>query len=241
MSRTFVTGDIHGVVDERFDARNLARLDVRPEDTLVILGDTGILWYDDRYGRDSWLVEDLHAAWPGPIAFIDGNHDNHPALADLRVVPFADGMAGQVDEKLMHLLRGHSYALPTDQGTARVATCGGAWSIDRAWRVKGETWWEEEIPNTAELELFENLMDEGDIDYVLTHECPPSCLEAATEESPFGNVTHEDRLTRCLEHIDEDTDFERWYFGHYHENMDVDDAHTLLFDAVIPLGTGLTV
>ena len=246
MTTTYVTGDLHGDVDGRFSERNLERAGVAPGDLLVVLGDTGVLWNTspadwargEAFVTDTFLISDLARAWPGDVAFIDGNHDNHPVLASLRTEGRWGGEVGVVCDGLYHLRRGGSYDLPAGDGTARAWCMGGAWSIDRDWRSEGVDWWPEEVPSEEEIDAARaSLEREGwGADFVLTHECPASMRDALTRDSPFGPVDHTDRLQEFLDDVDERAGFDRWYCGHYHVDRDVGSCHTCLYTAVVPLG-----
>ena len=44
-----------------------------------------------------------------------------------------------------------------------------------------------------------------------------------------------DILTDYLEEIRVNTDFKRWYFGHYHDNKAINDKEILLYEQIIRL------
>lgn len=46
----------------------------------------------------------------------------------------------------------------------------------------------------------------------------------------------DERLTRFLDEVDWRLDYKRWYYGHFHKDMDVDEKHTLLFERIVPIG-----
>lgn len=68
---------------------------------------------------------------------------------------------------IIHLMRGEYYTI---EGKT-FWTMGGATSIDKESRIKDVTWWEAELPTTAEynhgLEALEKHNNE--VDYILTH------------------------------------------------------------------------
>ena len=44
-----------------------------------------------------------------------------------------------------------------------------------------------------------------------------------------------DYLTDYLQKISEKCEFKRWYFGHYHENRQVNAQFTCLYEGFVPL------
>lgn len=244
--RTFVTGDLHGQVDFRFARDRLDELGVCDGDLLVVLGDMGALWRTTPEdlaeghmdpGTVSFL-SDLSGLWPGDVAFIDGNHENHDTLAALPRERRLGGTVGVVCDGVWHLLRGGTYRLPTGEGTARAWCMGGAWSIDAAYRISGISWWPEELPSYDEVEAArESIAFTGwETDYILTHECPSVMRPALTRDSPFGHVDHTDHLCEFLDEVDAHAAFSRWYCGHYHVNRDVGERYTCLYGRIVPLG-----
>ena len=45
----------------------------------------------------------------------------------------------------------------------------------------------------------------------------------------------QDILTNYFDMLEDKLSFKRWYFGHYHDDFDVDDKHTLLYEDIVPL------
>lgn len=123
-------------------------------------GDFGI-WpgaAGDRYLRD---VNRHLEAVDGMIWFVDGNHEWHPALEQIRQV---DGK-GWLRDRIWHLPRGHRW---TWHGRTWLAL-GGAVSVDKAIRTDGKSWWaEEEIT----CEQAAAVSSAGSADVLVTHDCP---------------------------------------------------------------------
>ncbi len=246
---TYLTGDIHGDVDSRFDKETLAEEGIRPttDDVLVILGDAGVIWstsakkYPRLAARDERVIETLLEVWPGEVAFVDGNHENFATLAKLPQTERWGAPVGVVRERLYRLLRGEIYQLPATNGTASCFVMGGAYSVDKMWRVEGCDWWPEEIPSRAELAHGRKTLERAGwkVDYVLTHDCAPFMLHTLTFDSPFGHIDHRDRLTDFLGEVDGRTSFTHWYCGHYHVNRHAGEQHTCLYKVVVPLEEGL--
>ena len=50
-----------------------------------------------------------------------------------------------------------------------------------------------------------------------------------------GGTYKKDYLTDYLQEISEKCEFKKWYFGHYHDNRQIDSKHILLYEDIIPL------
>ena len=110
----------------------------------------------------------------------------------------------------------------------------------REWREEGVSWWPEEMPSEDDFgECRRNLDQCGwQVDFVITHEAPASVAdrlmyERGREWDPDG-----DPLQDFLEELYQRLEYRRWYFGHYHDSIDIEGARamTLLFRDVIRLG-----
>ena len=102
-------------------------------------------------------------------------------------------------------------------------------------RIKHESWWEQELPSEEELEEGrKNLAKHGyKVDYVLTH-CCATKIQELVDKGP-GHLYSTDVLTDFLQEVEEKLEYKHWYFGHYHMELDVDDKHSLLYHAIIPV------
>lgn len=153
---------------------------------------------------------------------------------------------------ILHLMRGQVF----DFGGLTWFTMGGAASHDiqdgildpadpdfehRYWlmrrmrsmfRVKGVSWWAEEMPSQAEYqEALANLERVNwTVDCVLTH-CAPSGVVQKINPS-YGT----DELTDFLEMVSQRCKFAYWFFGHYHENRIIDQKYILQWEKISELG-----
>ena len=222
----YVTGDTHGDLDFQkiLDWTEATKLN-KDKDYLVILGDFGYVWENKRDNYEKEKL-DFISCLPFTTLFIDGNHENHSRLNAMRVVNFMGGKAHKVYDSIYHLMRGQVYNICNKS----IFTFGGASSIDKHLRVEGISWWKEEEFSYIEAETaYENLNKVNwGVDYVLTHSAPLSI-----KDKLYGNnnLYAPSATERLLEAILRNIKFKRWYFGHYHKDMKLDNF-TILYNNV---------
>lgn len=130
----------------------------RHADVIVHLGDFGYEFEPSFLDRVDRTLGEVGVS----LFFVDGNHEAFPTLYGFPVRP---GGLRQVAERVWHLPRGFRWSW----GGVRFLALGGAYSIDRRWRVRGESWWPEEVL-TAEEVATASLS--GEVDVLVAHDCP---------------------------------------------------------------------
>lgn len=248
MNKIYVTGDTHGGFG-RFSAKHLPQLKIMDRnDYMIITGDFGGVWSGTQAenSRLKWLEDK-----PFTTLFVDGNHENFDRLNALPVEEWHGGKIHRITDHIIHLMRGQVFEI----GGLTFFTMGGAASHDiddgildptepdferRYWqlrrmgayfRVLRYSWWPEEMPSEAEYEeALANLDRVGwCVDCVLTHSAPSGILpQISPDYKP-------DRLTDFLETVRRRCRFSKWFFGHYHTNMDVDERFTLQWEQISQL------
>lgn len=242
----YATGDTHGNF-QRFgmkffpEQRSMAR-----SDYMIICGDFGGLW-DNSKKEKYWLdwLEDK----PFTTLFVDGNHENFELLNSLPKTEWHGGNVHVVRPHILHLTRGQVFEI--DGYT--FFTMGGASSHDisdgildpedphfeedywlkrrmrQMFRVKGVSWWPEELPNDEEYrEADRNLSHIGwKVDYIITHCAPTSIVKQ------LDSLYAHDRLTEYHQKVKRFCDFHYWLFGHYHDNRKIDDRFILLWEQMV--------
>ena len=238
MSRIFITGDTHGMLDvakiNEFDQKIGHTLTA--DDYLIIAGDFGGIW-TGRYIRGSKFPHDYYARYemlsfddkphkywakkPYTVLFIDGNHENHDALDMYPVKEWNGGKVHKIYENTMHLMRGQVFTI----GGKTIFTMGGAESTDREWRQVGFSWWAREMPSAEEYEeAVKNLEAHGNkVDVILTHCAPEKTV--ADLKMPGFYVRAQNELTDFLDKIASTVTYDHWVFGHYHMDEDVGKFH----------------
>lgn len=221
----YITGDTHIPYD-------VAKLTTQafPEqrrlhknDYVIICGDFGGVWAGPRGADRFWLN------WFGrkkfTTLFLDGNHENFDLLNRYPVTCWNGGKVHRITDSVIHLMRGQLYTL---EGSTFFVLGGGA-SGDVEFRTEGVSWWKEEMPCEREYgEAMQTLLTANfRVDYVLTHTAPLSIVRQ------FRKRESEEELNRFLEEIDRRLEYKRWYFGHVHHDVDVDEKHTAVYQHLL--------
>ena len=243
MNKIIVTGDIHGNPFQRLNLENFPEgKTYTKEDYVIILGDFGLVWDDSAMEHSclDWLENK-----PWTTLFIDGNHENYDLLNKFPIEEWGGGRVQKIRSSVIHLLRGEVY----DIGGYKFLAMGGARSHDiqdgilevgdprikiwkkddfKLFRINHISWWEEEIPNEKERKNALKNLAENDykVDYILTHEAPSSDVVLMDHL-----LYHPDEYSKWLEmEIRQKVKYKKWFFGHYHLNLDVNEKETCLFE-----------
>lgn len=222
----YITGDTHGSIDIRkLNKSNFDDAHLTKNDFLIICGDFGLVWDNSPEEQFwlNWLNEKNYTT-----LFIDGNHENHSLLNSYPVEIWNGGKIHKIRDSVFHLMRGQVFTI----NNHTFFTMGGAASVDKNWRTPGISWWPEEMPSEEEYrEAILNLYNyENEVDYIITHTAPTSIVNQLIPE-----IKPPDRLTDFLEDFKKTVKYKHWYFGHFHDDQDTDEKHTLLYYNIIPL------
>ena len=243
----WATGDCHGDF-QRFGMKHFPeQRKMTRDDYIIICGDFGF-WADtpeEKYWLN-WLEEKSFTT-----LWVDGNHDNFTRPGELPVHLWHGGRVHYIRPHVLHLMRGQIFEI----SGKTFFTMGGAQSHDiqdgildpdspnferdywfkrrarQMFRVKGFSWWPEEMPSDAEYEEAVRNLEQGNwkVDYVITH-CAP------TNVARIINPDYQpDTLTEFLEMVNRRLDFQHWLLGHYHDNRCLTVKHTLLWKQMIQI------
>ena len=246
----YITGDCHSDF-VRFNKENFPeQTEMTKDDYVIICGDFGGVWnVDEESKREIWWMDWLEGR-PFTTLFVDGNHENFDRLYEYPVEEWKGGKVHKVQPSVIHLMRGQVYQIDGK----KIFTFGGASShdisggilepddpdykakkkvLDRGWlpyRINHVSWWKQELPSEAEMEEgLKNLSLHGNtVDFIVSH-----CCSSSTQVLLGGGLFTPDVLTNYLEQIRQTTRFKKWFFGHYHDNKNVNAEEILLYEQVI--------
>lgn len=248
----YITGDCHADW-RKFSTESFPeQKDMTRDDFVIVCGDFG-LWHDNSTEQwwFKWFEEKNFT-----LLFVDGNHENFDRLYgdEFEVVDFHGGKAHKIRENIYHLMRGYIFELEGKKFFA----FGGASSHDindgilnledynnekeliktynkltragKLVRINHLSWWQEEMPSDEEMEFGkQNLADnENKVDYIISH-CCPQTVAALLSRGYYKS----DKLTDYFNEIKENTSFNKWFFGHYHDDTQILENFILLYHQII--------
>ena len=250
----YITGDTHS--DFRRFQKSIfpEQKEMTKDDYCIIAGDFGGVWYgvNDKAHRktEDYNLDELNDR-SFTTLFVPGNHENYARLMsdEFPVKEWNGGMVKEIRSSIYMLMRGEIYEIDG----AKFFAFGGASSHDISdgildgadpdwqtkakqlnrqgkymYRVKGISWWEEELPTEEEMRHGLDALNQNDwkTDFVITH-CAPSSTQALLGFHD-NNV-----LTKYLEEIRQKLTYKRWFFGHYHDNRQVNAQDILLYEQLV--------
>ena len=219
-------GDIHGDITQIMK-ENLIKdgISISKNDVVIVLGDFGVMFKDIEQHR---LALDCINKLDYYVAFIDGNHENFDYLNSLPIVTKWGNKVHKLNNRCFHLMRGNIYKIEGN----RYLCFGGAKSIDRDYRVLGESYWLEEEPSSNDVKrLSKSFGDIDSVDFVLTHTCSNTTLHKMKRIKPFNdNCETRDVLDRIEEKLSSRV---LWFYGHFHVDEVVDEQHICLTNETV--------
>lgn len=219
----YITGDTHGVPEYFAAFVRYGEPSWTEDDVLIICGDFGYLFSDSE--REHEFLDRLSEK-PYTICFCDGNHENFKAICRYPVEFWNGGKIHRIRKNIIHLMRGQVFSI--DQ--KKFFVMGGAYSIDRCIRIKDRSYWDEELPNNSEYrEASASLKENGyKVDYIISHTAPSEIIR----RMGYYPDPHDAELTGFFDWVMHETEFKKWFFGHWHEDRNVTDKFRAVYTEI---------
>lgn len=246
----YITGDCHGEFGrfnkEIFPEQN----EMSKEDYVIICGDFGGVWNRGMESpKETWWLDWLQDK-PFTTLFVDGNHENFDRLYTYPVEEWHGGKVHKIRDSVIHLMRGQVYEIDGKSifafgGASSHDIDGGILELDdpeykqkkkvldsgwKPYRINHLSWWKQELPSEEETaEGIRNLeAHDNTVDFIVTH-----CCSSSTQILLGGSMYKPDIETAYFEKIRQNVKFKKWFFGHYHENKNVNAEEILLYEQII--------
>lgn len=160
----YYTGDIHG---QKYEIERFCkRFKPTKDDTIVILGDVAANYSQDE--RDTELKQALNKLKP-TILCIHGNHEIRPWNIPTYKTKKWNGGTVWYEEEYPSVLFAKDGEIYDLEGLRHIAI-GGAYSVDKFYRIaRGYGWWEDEQPSAEIKQYVEQQLKGNKIDVILSH------------------------------------------------------------------------
>lgn len=221
-------GDCHG----NFLWLSNLKENYKPEETAIIIcGDCGLDFYLNN--SDIKKKKDVEAKGYY-IYWLRGNHEARPQDIPGYEIIFDENVHGQVycDPRFPHLRAFLDYGF-YDIGGYTCLVIGGAYSVDKQWRLtraclteetndpKKSGWFANEQLTDEEMRNCERVIQRFDItgkvvNFVMTHTCPYDYRPTDMFLNFIDQSTVDNSMELWMNRIKEMFTWHVWLFGHYH-------------------------
>lgn len=229
--KVYITGDTHRNFKRIHNFCRLKKTSTR--DTLIILGDAGINFYLDE--SDVLLKEEL-SNYPITFFCIHGNHEERPFLIPSYKEMIWHGGVVYYEEAYPNLLFAKDGEIYDFLGK-KCIVMGGAYSIDKEYRLEHNApWFSSEQPSAEIKAYIEKQLNsiQWTVDYVFSHTIA-KCHEPTWTFKAQLDETKLDKSTELwLNDIEAKLSYTRWFAGHYHVDVLSPDIR-LMFNHIIEL------
>lgn len=245
----YITGDTHADFNRFLNDKFLIQTEMNKDDYVIVFGDFGGVWtFEKENIQEKYWLDYLNEK-NFTTLFVDGNHENFTRLYNYPVEEWHGGKVHKIRDSVLHLMRGEIF----DIDNKKFFAFGGAKSHDiqegilnldeeekiynyrkrgEYFRIRDFSWWDLELPTEEEMQNGINNLEKVNykVNYIISHCCPTSVQAIIS-----GGSFKKDNLTDYLQEISEKCEFKKWFFGHYHDNRQVNSQFTLLYEDIVPL------
>ena len=223
----YITGDTHG------DFKRIASFcdftKSSKEDILVILGDAGINYFNNKAEYERKIILNK---LPVTLFCIHGNHEMRPESIDsYKEIKWNGGTVYAQAEfpSILFAKDGEIYELDGK----RCIAAGGAYSVDKFYRlVNNWSWFADEQPSDEIKKRVEERLDAENwqVDIVFSHTCPFKYIPREAFTMGINQYSVDNSTEIWLDDIENKLSYKQWYCGHYHINKTIDKLRFLYGD-----------
>lgn len=235
----YFTGDIHADLNRFYSIEN--SLKRKGFDTnecgVIVLGDVGLNYFLDH--RDRNLKKKFIKNCGYTIYCLKGNHEARPQKVEGMKKIYDTEVCGYIyyEEEFPTI----KYFCDAEGATYningyKILTIGGAYSVDKYYRLeKGWNWFENEQLTNNEREFITKKCSGKKFDFVLTHTCPLSWQPTDLFLDTVNQDLVDNSMEKWLEELINKISYKYYLFGHYHDDRRINDKAYMLFNSVIKL------
>ena len=247
----YIRGDAHG--DKLAYQYTIDQIEnPKEEDIIIVCGDASLEY--GKYVMGS--CKKIMSKFPGTWLILRGNHDARYWRG--KTIQAVDGLvatdgwdfSNRFDEATLFQKKYPNIHYIDDVGGIYdidghcCAFYPGAYSVDRGYRlVYGLPYEMEEQLTDLEFEALNKKTVEyaDDIEFVFSHTCPMSIeplirylFMNGLDQSKIDKTT-EKWLDVYYKHLKDGKNFKHWFFGHFHDDKELDDTFTIVNNGLLRL------
>lgn len=222
---SLVEGDCHGKVSERLDIIVTQMTDFEPNETaVIILGDAGLNFWGNKTDKKNKKKCEEYGIY---LYCVRGNHEMRPTDVKGMITLYDENVNGLIhmEEEYPHIryfIDGASYII----GGYNVLTIGGAYSVDKEWRLINAKvncrsfsgWFENEQLDDFERQKITEYIRGNEYDFVFSHTCPYEWMPTDLFLPMIDQSSVDKTMEEWLSDLRNEISFDVWCFGHYHKN-----------------------
>ena len=214
INRVLITGDTH---------RNFARFKNYSKEiqkdvntAVIILGDVGINVTNDEH--DNQIKNFLTKRFNFRIYCVRGNHELRPQDVSGMKLVYDEDVDGEVymQDKWPSIRYFKDWGIYTINGF-KIAVIGGAYSVDKFYRLQNGAFWNEseQLTNEEMLACTVDLTNQK-VDFVFTHTCPICWEPTDLFLNSINQASVDKSMELFLEEVAQCFDWKIFFFGHFH-------------------------
>lgn len=213
MGKIGLIGDSHG--NDFFLRRAMELISGTGGTKAVQLGDFGVGDWGQPGRGERFLdhVADIVEDEGIPLYFIDGNHEDFDSIDGWFDIhePNDDGHL-EIRPNLFYIPRGSFWTWYNKNWFAM----GGAYSIDKEYRIEGISWWARETPTMAEMEKGVENVAGRPVDVMIAHDA----MAETPWDRPLIPIQASLQVRQDLSVLVREVQPKTYFHGHYHWNID---------------------
>ncbi len=230
----YITGDTHGRFEriENFCKKQ----NTTKDDIIIILGDAGVNFSPEYDKNKKKYLKSL----PITLFCIHGNHEMRPETIDTYTTKKWNGGIVYYETKYPNILFAKDGEI-FDMDGQRTIVIGGAYSVDKFYRLRyGYGWWEDEQPSKEIKRYVEKQLEKNNwmVDVVLSHTAPEKYEPIEVFMSGIDQSTIDKSTEQWLDTIEDNLNYDKWYLGHYHTEKKIDKIEIMYNNFDVFMGNG---
>lgn len=212
-----ITGDCHGQVEDRLTYIKEAMPEYEPAETaVIILGDVGFQYYKNK---KDWKLKHHAAQFGYTIYCLRGNHEDRISNSKNAHRIYDNEVKGYVwiEDEFPNIKYFDDDFGEYFINGKRILTIGGAYSVDKWYRLQNDfKWFADEQLTAEEMAFAEKHLAQWNYDLILSHTAPIDWEPTDLFLSCIDQSTVDKTMEVWLKKFKDMTSWKVWLFAHYH-------------------------